>query len=119
MRALLLVAALLGVLIGQTARADETAAPPANLHRPSIAVLYAELLVPRPHTQSSIVPAQASAPVSCKQGSATCCCKHGPVTQQSWFCTSQSDCEGAWSGTCVERFEPATMSEANNNHCNQ
>jgi hypothetical protein len=120
MRALLLAAALLGALIGPPARADETAAQPspASLHQGSLGMLYAELLIARrPQTQSHILPVQASEPVSCKQGSATCCCKHGPLSQQSWFCTSQSECEGTWSGVCVERFEPATMSEANNNHC--
>lgn len=122
MQALLLAACLIGVLAGASARADEIAAQPSpdSLHHRSLAMLYAELAVAaRPHTQSPILPVQASGPVSCKQSPATCCCKHGPVTEKSWFCTSESDCGSTWSGVCVERFEPATMSEANNNHCNQ
>lgn len=121
MRALLLAAALIGALIAPPAWADETATQPspASLHHRSLDMLYAELVMARrPHMQSPILSVQASAPVSCTQAAATCCCKHGPITQQSWFCTSQSECEGTWSGVCVERFEPATMSEANNNHCN-
>lgn len=122
MRALLLAAALLEALIGPPAQADETAArpSPAGFDHRSLSMVYAELvLATRPHTQSPFLPIQASGPVSCKQVQATCCCKHGPMTEKSWFCTSQSECEGRWSGVCVERFEPATMSEANNNHCNQ
>jgi hypothetical protein len=120
MRALLLAALLLGALIGPPARADDAAAQPsrASLHQGSLGRLYADLLIARrPHAQSPILPVQASEPVSCTHGSATCCCKHGPITQQSWACMSQSDCEGPFSGVCVDRFQPATMSEANNNHC--
>ncbi|HEY1795259.1 MAG TPA: hypothetical protein VGG57_03985 [Stellaceae bacterium] len=121
MRALLLAAAIFAVLVGPPARADDGAggAEPAGLHHRSLAMLYAELAARRPHAPSPILSVQASGPVSCTQAPATCCCKHGPVTQKSWFCTSESDCEGTWSGVCVQRFEPDTMSEANNNHCNQ
>lgn len=65
-----------------------------------------------------LTPVQSST-VKCSSAESPCCCKYGRMTAHSWACMSKSDCSDRFEGSCVDSFQPGTMSEAGNNHCNK